>query len=225
MEAKSGFTFKRVREQMVEMLLEMGIKDFRVLDAMSQIARHQFLDEAFWSRAYENRSLTIGYKQTISQPYIVARMTELLIEKASGRGKIFKKIIDIGSGSGYQSAILSFFAEEVIGIERIKPLASKSRSTLLNLGIKNVSIINGDGYVLDGLKKVDGIICAAAPPEIPKDLIKLLKKDARLILPVGFKDMQKLICIEKQNKNSYEKFEVEDVAFVPMLGGISRNGD
>ena len=109
MEAKSGFTFKRVREQMVEMLLEMGIKDFRVLDAMSQIARHQFLDEAFWSRAYENRSLTIGYKQTISQPYIVARMTELLIEKASGRGKIFKKIIDIGSGSGYQSAILSFF--------------------------------------------------------------------------------------------------------------------
>ena len=179
---------------------------------------------SFWSRAYENRSLTIGYKQTISQPYIVARMTELLIEKASGRGKIFKKIIDIGSGSGYQSAILSFFAEEVIGIERIKPLVSKSRSTLLNLGIKNVSIINGDGYVLDGLKNVDGIICAAAPPEIPEDLIKLLK-DARLILPVGFKDMQKLICIEKQNKNSYEKFEVEDVAFVPMLGGISRNGD
>ena len=93
MEAKSGFTFKRVREQMVEMLLEMGIKDFRVLDAMSQIALHQFLDEALWSRAYENRYLTIGYKQTISQPYIVARMTELLIEKASGRGKIFKKII------------------------------------------------------------------------------------------------------------------------------------
>ena len=225
MVAKSGFTFKRVREQMVEMLLEMGIKDFRVLDAMSQIARHQFLDEALWSRAYENRSLTIGYKQTISQPYIVARMTELLIEKASGRGKIFKKIIDIGSGSGYQSAILSFFAKEVIGIERIKPLVSKSRSTLLNLGIKNVTIINGDGYVLDGLKNVDGIICAAAPPEIPEDLIKLLKKDARLILPVGFKDMQKLICIEKQNKNSYEKFEVGDVAFVPMLGGISRNGD
>ena len=106
MEAKSGFTFKRVREQMVEMLLEMGIKDFRVLDAMSQIARHQFLDEAFWSRAYENRSLTIGYKQTISQPYIVARMTELLIEKASGRGKIFKKIIDIGSGSGYQLSLI-----------------------------------------------------------------------------------------------------------------------
>ena len=91
----SGFTFRRVREDMIENLLDMGIKDFRVLDAMSQVPRHLFIEEALWSRAYENRSLTIGYKQTISQPYIVARMTELLIEKTSGRGKIFKKIIKL----------------------------------------------------------------------------------------------------------------------------------
>ena len=96
--SNSGFTFRRVREEMIENLLEMGIKDFRVLDAMAQIPRHIFIDEALRSRAYENRSITIGYQQTISQPYIVAKMTELLIAHTSGRGHIFKDIIELGSG-------------------------------------------------------------------------------------------------------------------------------
>ena len=104
----SGFTFRRVREELIETLLDLGIKDFRVLDAISQIPRHTFLDEALWSRAYENRSLTIGYKQTISQPYIVAKMTELLVSHTKSRGKVFESILEIGSGCGYQSAILSF---------------------------------------------------------------------------------------------------------------------
>ena len=104
----SGFTFRRVREEMIENLLEMGIKDFRVLDAISQVPRHIFIDEAFHSRAYENRSLTIGYKQTISQPYIVAKMTEHLISHTKSRGKIFDKVLELGSGCGYQSAVLSF---------------------------------------------------------------------------------------------------------------------
>jgi len=98
----SGFTSARVQEQMIQLMLEMGIKDFRVLDAMSQVPRHIFLDEALWSRAYENRSLTIGYKQTISQPYIVAKMTEHLISHTSKRGRVMNKILEIGSGCGYQ---------------------------------------------------------------------------------------------------------------------------
>ena len=170
--SNSGFTFRRVREEMIETLLELGIKDFRVLDAISQIPRHIFLDEALWSRAYENRPLTIGYKQTISQPYIVARMTELLISHTKTRGKIFERLLDIGSGCGYQSAVLSFFCEEVDAIERINPLVLKSRENLANLKITNVTFQYGDGYQdWDKKIKYDGILCAAAPREYPKDLI------------------------------------------------------
>ena len=142
----SGFTFRRVREEMIETLLNLGIKDFRVLDAISQIPRHIFLDEALRSRAYENRSLTIGYKQTISQPYIVAKMTELLISHTKSRGKVFENILELGSGCGYQSAILSFFSEKVDAIERIKPLVQKSRENLSMLKISNVIFKYGDGY-------------------------------------------------------------------------------
>ena len=113
--SNSGFTFRRVREEMIETLLDLGIKDFRVLDAISQVPRHIFLDEALRSRAYENRSLTIGYKQTISQPYIVARMTELLISHTNSRGKIFENLLELGSGCGYQSAVLSFFPRIILG--------------------------------------------------------------------------------------------------------------
>ena len=130
--SNSGFTFRRVREEMIEKLLDLGIKDFRVLDAISQVPRHIFVDEALRSRAYENRSLTIGYQQTISQPYIVARMTELLISHTNTRGKVFEKVLEIGSGCGYQSAVLSFFCEEIDAIERIKPLVYKSRENLSN---------------------------------------------------------------------------------------------
>ena len=142
----SGFTFRRVREEMIETLLDMGITDFRVLDAMSQVPRHIFVDNAFQSRAYENRSLTIGYKQTISQPYIVAKMTEHLISHTKSRGKIFEKVLELGSGCGYQSAVLSHFCQEVHAIERIKPLVTKARENLSELKIKNVLFKYGDGF-------------------------------------------------------------------------------
>ena len=122
----SGFTFRRVREQMIENLLDLGIKDFRVLDAISQVPRHTFLDEALWSRAYENRSLTIGYKQTISQPYIVARMTELLISHTNSRGKIFENVLELGSGCVYQSAVLSIFSDKDDIMELIKDCKNSS---------------------------------------------------------------------------------------------------
>jgi len=147
----SGFTFRRVREEMIETLLDMGIKDFRVLDAMSQVPRHICVDNALQSRAYENRSLTIGYKQTISQPFIVARMTELLISHTQDRGKIFENILEIGSGCGYQSAVLSYFTNQLYAIERIKPLVIKSRKNIEFLKIKTLFLSMGM-VILIGLK-------------------------------------------------------------------------
>ncbi len=220
----TGFTFRRVREEMIETLLELGIKDFRVLDAISQVPRHLFLDEALWSRAYENRSLTIGYKQTISQPYIVARMTELLISHTNTRGKVFEEILELGSGCGYQSAVLSFFSEKVESIERIKPLVKKSRETLDNLKIRNVQFNYGDGYQdWDISKKYDGILCAAAPREYPKDLLTLLNENAKLVIPVG-KDQQQLNVITLLENSEIKEEQFEDVAFVPMLAGKSEDG-
>ena len=223
--SNSGFTFRRVREEMIETLLDLGIKDFRVLDAISQIPRHIFLDEALWSRAYENRSLTIGYKQTISQPYIVARMTELLISHTNSRGKVFENLLELGSGCGYQSAVLSFFSEKVDAIERIKPLVHKSRENLSNLKINNVLFAYGDGYEdWDKQKKYDGILCAAAPRAYPNDLVSILNDDAKLVIPVGGSS-QKLNVITKNKDGEIKEEQYDDVSFVPMLAGKSEDGN
>ena len=223
--SNSGFTFRRVREEMIETLLDLGIKDFRVLDAISQIPRHIFLDEALWSRAYENRSLTIGYKQTISQPYIVARMTELLISHTNSRGKVFENLLELGSGCGYQSAVLSFFSEKVDAIERIKPLVQKSRENLSNLKINNVLFKHGDGYEdWDKQKKYDGILCAAAPRAYPNDLVSVLNDNAKLVIPVGGSS-QKLNVITKNKDEEIKEEQYDDVSFVPMLAGKSEDGN
>ena len=221
----SGFTFRRVREEMIENLLNMGIKDFRVLDAISQVPRHIFIDEALWSRAYENRSLTIGYKQTISQPYIVARMTELLISHTKDRGKIFNDVLELGTGCGYQSAVLSYFCENIYSVERIKPLVSKARENLANLKIRNIEIIHGDGFTdWDKNKKYDGVICAAAPREYPHELVDSLNIFAKIVLPVGNSSNQKLNVITKISKDEIHEESFEDVSFVPMLPGKSFDG-
>ena len=223
--SNSGFTFRRVREEMIETLLEMGIKDFRVLDAMAQIPRHIFIDEALRSRAYENRSLTIGYQQTISQPYIVARMTELLISNTQSRGILFKNILELGSGCRYQSAVLSYFAEEIHAIERIKPLVKKSRENLSELKIFNVVVKHGDGYQdWDENKNYEGVICAAAPREFPEDLLSCCKENSKIIMPIGNSDEQKLSVITKL-KDSFEEELYDEVAFVPMIPGKSLNGN
>ena len=221
----SGFTFRRVREEMIENLLNMGIKDFRVLDAISQVPRHIFIDEALWSRAYENRSLTIGYKQTISQPYIVARMTELLISHTKDRGKIFNNVLELGTGCGYQSAVLSYFCENIYSVERIKPLVSKARENLANLKIRNIEIIHGDGFTdWDKNKKYDGVICAAAPREYPHELVDSLNLSAKIVLPVGNSSNQKLNVITKISEDEILEENFEDVSFVPMLPGKSFDG-
>ena len=214
--------YERPLEEMIVKLLEMGIKDFSVLDAMRRVQRHIFIDEALRSRAYENMSLTIGYKQTISQPYIVAKMTELLIRNSPKRNEKFGKILEIGSGCGYQSAVLSYFAEEVHSVERIKQLVNKARENLSELRIHNVLIKNRDGFEgWDEEIKYDGILCAAAPPEIPEGLLAFLKVGCSLVLPVGETKSQKLKIFTK-TKKGFDEQEFESVSFVPMLGGTSK---
>ena len=223
--SSSGFTFTRVKDQMIQQLLDMGISDFRVLDALSQVPRHIFLDQALWSRAYENRALTIGYKQTISQPYIVARMTEHLIAHTSKRGKVLNKVLEIGSGCGYQSAVLSYFASDVFAVERIKPLVSKSRENLSDLKIRNVIVKHADGF--NGWEedlKFDGIICGAAPRQYPEELLELLEIGGKLVIPVGLEGEQKLYVVTKKSDTENEEMIYEEVAFVPMLPGVS-NGE
>ena len=223
--SSSGFTFTRVKDQMIQQLLDMGIKDFRVLDALSQVPRHIFLDQALWSRAYENRALTIGYKQTISQPFIVARMTEHLISQTLKRGKVLNHVLEIGSGCGYQSAVLSYFANDVCAVERIKPLVAKSRENLSELKIRNVIIKHADGF--NGWEedlKFDGIICAAAPRQYPEELLDLLEVGGKLVIPVGLEEQQKLYVITKKSETENEEIIHEEVAFVPMLPGVS-NGE
>jgi len=223
--SSSGFTFTRVKDQMIQQLLDMGIKDFRVLDALSQVPRHIFLDQALWSRAYENRALTIGYKQTISQPFIVARMTEHLLTHTSKRGKVLNHVLEIGSGCGYQSAVLSYFANDVCAVERIKPLVAKSRENLSELKIRNVIVKHADGF--NGWEedlKFDGIICAAAPRQYPKELLDLLEVGGKLVIPVGLEGQQKLYVITKKSETENEEIIHEEVAFVPMLPGVS-NGE
>jgi protein-L-isoaspartate(D-aspartate) O-methyltransferase len=210
---------------MIENLLNMGIKDFRVLDAISQVPRHIFIDEALWSRAYENRSLTIGYKQTISQPYIVAKMTELLISHTKARGKILNNVLELGTGCGYQTAVLSYFCENIYSIERIKPLVNKARENLNELKIRNVELIYGDGFEdWDNTIKYDGVICAAAPREYPHELVDSLNVSAKIVIPVGNSKSQKLNVINKISSNEVEQDLYDDVSFVPMLPGKSEDG-
>jgi protein-L-isoaspartate(D-aspartate) O-methyltransferase len=199
---------------MLVRLREQGIKDEVVLSAISAIPRHIFVDEALSIRAYEDVSLPIGFGQTISQPYIVARMSEVL-----RNGNMLHKVLEIGTGCGYQTAVLSKLAKEVYSVERIRPLVMKARGHLRELRCVNVKLGHSDGNMgLPELAPFDGIIVTAAASHMPQDLLDQLAIGGRLVIPVGT-DEQILYLVERLSQLEYRQTKLETVKFVPLLGG------
>ena len=193
-----GMTSLRTRQRLVERLAEKGIKDVRVLEAMRDTPRHLFLDEALASRAYEDLALPIGYQQTISQPYIVARMTEILIEDKKLEAQPIEKALEVGTGCGYQAAILSRFSKSVHSLERIKALHDKAAMNLKNLKIRNVRLLFDDGSNFrDSSENYDAILFAAAPLEVPSYFLDKLNVGGRLVAPIGDREVQALSLIKK----------------------------
>ncbi len=211
-----GMTSQRTRDRMLARLREQGIKDEVTLAALGTVPRHIFVDEALSIRAYEDVSLPIGFGQTISQPYIVARMTEIL------RGGIaLNKVLEIGTGCGFQTAILAKIAKEVYSVERIKPLLMKARGHLRELKLANIKLAHADGTMgLPELAPYDGIIVTAAASHIPNDLLEQLAVGGRMVMPVGI-DEQILVLIERVSESEYRQTKLEAVKFVPLLGGTS----
>ena len=212
-----GMTSARTRDRLVQRLREQGINDLAVLDRIRNVPRHIFVDEALASRAYEDTPLPIGFRQTISQPYIVARMTEALIEG----GRKISKVLEVGTGCGYQTAVLAPFVKKIYSIERIEPLAKRAKATLKELGIKNVMLKHGDGTTgWKSQKPFDGILVAAAPLAVPEALFAQLANKGRLIVPVGPEGAQQLIRFTRRGEE-LDREVLGPVAFVPMLGGTA----
>jgi protein-L-isoaspartate(D-aspartate) O-methyltransferase len=212
-----GMTSARTRERLVQRLQDQGIKDQRVLDRIRHVPRHLFMDEALASRAYEDTALPIGFGQTISQPYIVARMTEALLEAGAT-----PKVLEIGTGCGYQTAILAPLVKEIYTIERISSLLGKARRTLRELKIRNVHCRHEDGSLgWPARAPYDGILLTAAPHEVPPALFDQLVVGGRLIAPVGPDGRQELMRYTKM-ENRLQKQSLGAVSFVPLLPGLQR---
>ncbi|WP_374244740.1 protein-L-isoaspartate(D-aspartate) O-methyltransferase [Zoogloea sp.] len=206
-------TAQRARARMVERLREQGVRDEKVLAAMMAVPRHLFVEEALATRAYEDTALPLGLQQTISQPFVVARMIELL-----RAGRELGKTLEVGTGCGYQAAVLSQVATEVYSVERLRLLLDRARNNLRHLRLPNVRLKHADGSV--GLKEAapfDTIIVAAAAPKVPPALTEQLAEGGRLILPVGAAD-QTLVLIERTSRGLRET-RLSAVRFVPLLPG------
>jgi protein-L-isoaspartate(D-aspartate) O-methyltransferase len=209
-----GMTSLRTRERLVQRLKDQGIRDARVLDRIRNVPRHLFMDEALATRAYEDTALPIGLGQTISQPYVVARMTEAATIGAP------KRVLEVGTGCGYQTAVLSPLVEKVYTIERLGPLLDKARERLAALGITNVDFRHGDGY--DGWPEeapFDAIIVTAAPATLPMTLLEQLAENGRIVLPVGPEGSQELLRLTRRG-NEYTRERLGFVSFVPLVGGV-----
>ncbi len=209
-----GMTSARTRERLIARLRAEGIQDERVLVAMREVPRHIFIDEALASRAYEDTALPIGFNQTISQPYIVALMTQALLER-----DVPRKVLEVGTGSGYQTAILARLVAEVYTVECVDPLMQQARAHLRELGLRNVRFRRGDGH--RGWPEhapYDGIVVTAAPAEVPPALLEQLAPGGRLVIPVGDRRVQRLLLIENGPDGLTER-QLELVNFVPLVGG------
>ena len=209
-----GMTSARTRDRLVQRLREQGISNLAVLDRIRNTPRHIFVDEALGSRAYEDTALPIGFGQTISQPYIVARMTEALLE-----GGPLGTVLEVGTGCGYQSAVLAPLVERLYSIERIGGLLDRAKERLKELEIRNVKFHHGDGT--QGWKSqapFDAILVAAAPLVVPQALLMQLAPGGRLIVPVGPEGEQELMRFTRRDQGVVRE-RLERVAFVPLLGG------
>lgn len=210
-----GMTSQRTRERLVKRLSEKGIEDRRVLEVIKNIPRHLFVDEALSSRAYEDTALPIGQGQTISQPYIVARMTELLLDRG-----IPARVLEIGTGCGYQTAILSQLVPEVYSVERIEILLQQARKRLRSLKLNNIKLKHSDGsWGWDTRAPFDGIIATAAPSSIPEALLTQLAPGGRLVIPVGQQGGIQQLAVVDRTPAGYEQEIFESVSFVPLLNG------
>ena len=214
-----GMTSERTRERMIQRLIEQGVSNIQVLETMRHIPRHLFLDEALSHRAYEDTALPIGHGQTLSQPYIVAKMTELVL----GNAPKLDKVLEIGTGSGYQTAVLSSFVTQLFSVERIRPLHAQARKRLRQLAIRNVQLSLADGGLgLSAQAPYDAILSAAAPAAIPDSLKQQLAADGVLVIPVG-ESSQTLVLVRRLGAtDQFEQKNIEPVKFVPLLQGVVR---
>ena len=211
-----GMTSARTRERLIQRLVEQGIRDARVLDRIRNVPRHLFVDEALASRAYEDTALPIGHGQTISQPYVVARMTEAITI-----GGTPDKVLEIGTGCGYQTAVLAPLVGRIYSIERIEALLERARERIRELGVRNVRFKHGDGA--DGWPSqapFDGILLAAAPHAVPQKLLDQLGEGGRLVAPVGPEGRQELVRLTRRG-GEFLRERLGFVSFVPLLGGVT----
>jgi len=211
-----GMTSARTRDRLVQRLRDQGISNLAVLDRIRNVPRHIFVDEALGSRAYEDTALPIGFGQTISQPYIVARMTEALLENGP-----LHNVLEVGTGCGYQTAVLAPLVGKLYSIERIEPLLLRARERLKEIDIRNVRFRHGDGAA--GWKShapFDGVLVAAAPLTVPEALLQQLAVGGRLIVPIGPEGQQELIRFTRREQK-IDRQSLGGVAFVPLLGGTA----
>ena len=210
-----GMTSQRTRMRMIERLREQGIVDETVLDVMNEIPRHIFVEEALASRAYDDFALPLGFGQTISQPYIVARMTELL-----AAGGPLVKLLEIGTGCGYQTAILAKLATEVYSVERLLPLLAKARRNLRELRITNIRLKHADGHVgIPEAAPFDAILVTAAATHVPEALKAQLAVGGRMVVPMGTRVQH--LCVIERTARGFAQAKFDAVKFVPMLSGLN----
>ena len=211
-----GMTSQRTRDRLIERLRSQGINDSKVLDTIRATPRHIFLDEALSHRAYEDSALPIGFQQTLSQPYIVARMTELLLALGPR-----ERVLEVGTGSGYQTAILAQLVDRVFSVERIRPLQEKARQRLRHLKLHNVHLRHADGGMgWPQRGPFDAILSAAAPEVVPQELLDQLAVGGRLVIPVGKQGQQQSLYVYDRHGDGFDEQCIEPVMFVPMVGGV-----